>query len=353
MFSQFERYFGLTASAMTIIGFFIALLVLPSDYKLLGYLITGIITGVSLLILAYSFGKRSVKSKIQIDIQHPTEKQFADILIGFFERKKTDNENEEIIRLGLALSTPLWLSQNYKIRRIIGEYLEEAARKTKNIPVKIKTLIDDLGWTNVELGDYLEAEKRINHGIQLSVENSNGYYLAKGYRHLFGLYYRLNKIEKAEEYLNKAITKTNELESHPRKIELIAEIHYAKSTLELAKNNFDESLKEINIAYDKYLNLPNKEWAIKLMARKGEILLGQGKIYDAREIFKEGLSNSKDYHFNKQIVVNLVGLGKCSFEEKDLVKAKRYFDDALTIAEDIGMYYEKSIINSQIEKFKK
>jgi hypothetical protein len=88
MINQFERYFGLAASAMTIMGFFIALLVLPAEYKLLGYIITGIIAGFSFLILAYYLGMRSVKSKIRIDLNHPTEKQFEDILIGFFERKK-------------------------------------------------------------------------------------------------------------------------------------------------------------------------------------------------------------------------------------------------------------------------
>jgi tetratricopeptide (TPR) repeat protein len=310
-----------------------------------GYISTFILIEVGLLTFAFFWGRRSAK---------PQQKHLVtdSLLLEFFEMKKIENENAEIVRLGMALSTPLWLSNSYLTRKTIGEYIEEAASVTENINASIKVLIDDLGWTNVELGLYQEAEAKLKRGLQLAEENSNGYYLAKGYRHMFGLNYRLGNLEVAEQFLSMAIKLTNSLPADKKKDELIAEIHFAKSSLEHKRGNLDNSLKEIEIAYNMYKQLPDKEWIIKIQSRKGEILLSQNNIEEAIEIFRHGLNDSKKYHFNRQIVKNLIGLGKCYYEKKELKKAKKYFDDAFMIADNIGMFYEKTILLAEMEKYK-
>ena len=199
------------------------------------------------------------------------------------------------------------------------------------------------------MGLYEEAETKIKLGIRLARENANGYYLAKGYRHLFGIAYRNGRLEKAEEYLNEAIKFTDMLNQDIRKDELVAEIHFAMSSLEYKKDNLATALVEIEIASKKYGAIPGKEWPIKILARKGDILLRQSNVEEALPVYTHGLHESRQFHLNKQIVANLIGIGKCQCKKGELRKAKQTLEEAFAIANNIGMVYEKQLINIEME----
>ncbi len=278
------------------------------------------------------------------------KQEFTDSLVDFFEDMKLHSNDFEIVKWGVAISHPLWLSQKYEIRKKIGEFVERAAFNIDDRDVRIKTLIDDLGWMNVELKQFKDAEKELNRGIQLAFQESNFHYLVKGYRHLFSLNLRTGRFKEAEEYLNKSIERTNSLTID--KDELIAENHFAKSSLELKKGNYNEALNEINIAIEMYKTLPDKEWSIKILARKGEIVLSLNSIDEARDLFHTGLKEAKKYQFKRQIVKNLIGLGKTYFEERKEIESKKYFNQANSIAKEIGMIHELGIIEDEMRKFK-
>jgi len=337
-----ERFVGLLAALLTIIVSFATFFLVSDQYKTVGYITTFFIIEFGLLYFAFLVGKRSVRPP------KPKEKTSDEILLEFFENKKTGKVNADIVRFGLALSTPVWLSHKYQTRKAIGELVEDAANNPHNIGAIIKVLIDDLGWTNVELGLYSEAEDKIKLGIYLAEKHSNNYYVAKGYRHLFGLNYRQGNIEIAEKHLKDSKEVTEKLPADKKKDELIAELHFATSSLEFKKGNLEKSLQEIEIAHEKYKLLADKEWIIKILARKGEILLSQKKYEEAHIIFKQGLEDSKTYYFNRQIVKNLIGLGLFHLARTQIPKAKHEFENARKIADEIGMYYEKRIIDDHL-----
>ena len=348
MTAQFERYFNIVASCLASLGFVITLWVLPDEYKNVGYYTSGALALITIFAIGFYLGRRTSKYYVS----NYTEKHFIENLLIYFAKKQKENANEEIIRLGVALSTPLWLSQNYETRKMIGGYVYEAAINAENLNAQIKVLIDDLGWTNVELGLYDDAKEKLHLGIKLAAEAKNGYYLSKGYRHLFGINYRNGSIEKAEEYLNLAIEHTEGLPHDKKRDELIAEIHFAKSSLEYKKGNFDISLSEIEIASEEYKKIPDKEWAIKISARKGDILIEKGETEEAIKVFRHGLHDAKKYHFNKQIVTNMIGIGKCQYKSGDYSDSLKTFRDAFKIADNIGMFWEKYLINIELEKLK-
>ena len=346
MSSTFDKYFNVVASSLTILGFFIALSVLPNEYKYIGYYTSAGLGLIAVFALGLYFGKRASKL-------HPadfTEKHFVDNLLIYFAMKKESNANEEIIRLGIALSTPLWLSHHYLTRKQIGTYVYEAAIDTADTNAQIKVLIDDLGWTNVELGLYEEAEAKLRLGIKLAEEAKNEYYLSKGYRHLFGINYRNGDLEKAEQYLKLAVEYADKLPPDKKKDELIAEIHFAKSSLEYKKHNLDISLREIEAATEQYKNIPDREWTIKIAARRGDILLERNEIEEAMTVFRHGLHEAKKYHLNKQMVANMIGVSKCQYIRGDYEDAWKTSQAAYVIADGIGMFWEKHLINIEIEK---
>lgn len=348
MTPQFEKYFNIVASCLAILGFIITLWVLPEEYKFIGYYTSAVLFVIAVFALGFLLGRRTSK----LYVSNYTEQNFIENLLIYFEKKKKENANEEIIRLGIALSTPLWLSQNYETRKIIGGYVYDAAINAENPNAQIKVLIDDLGWTNVELGLYDDAKEKLLLGIKLADEEKNGYYLSKGYRHLFGINYRNGNIEKAEEYLMLAIKHTELLHQDKKKDELIAEIHFAKSSLEYRKGNYEVSLSEIEAAAEEYKKIPDKEWAIKISARRGDILLEKGEAEEAIKVFKHGLHDAMKFHFNKQIVTNMIGIGKCQYKSGDYIDSRETFTNAYAIADKIGMFYEKYLINVEFEKLK-
>lgn len=341
--TNLERYLAIAAAILTIIVAFATFFLVPSQYKTMGYITVIIFIELALIYVAYLFGEKGIKP------EKPKAKNSDEVLLEFFEFKNNGHQNADIVRFGLALSTPVWLSHKYQTRKTIGELVEIAAKDPININATIKVLIDDLGWTNVELGLYKEAEEKIILGIELAEKNANNYYVAKGYRHLFGLNYRQSNFIVCEKHLEKSKELTDLLPSDRKKDELIAELHYATSSLEFKKGDFDKSMKEIEIAHTKYSLLGDREWIIKILARKGEILISQNQLEKAHQIFIQGVKDSETYHFNRQIVKNQMGLGLYHLKRNQILKAKTEYEKAKSIAVNIGMYYEKHIIDDQLE----
>ena len=340
MDKKFDKYFGYIGSFFTIVGFGITYLI-PSPYQI--YAAGGVVV-CTLIWLSYFIGRRSVKKEIAVRI---SQQPFIDALIEFFHKKKTEGKDAEIIRWGLSLSTPLWLSQKYEIRRSIGEFVETSAISLDNHKALIRALIDDIGWTSVELRDYSFAKEKLLQGVELACRHNELVFLAKGYRHLFGLNFRQNQIEEAERYLALSLDVMNNLIEGVSKDEIVAEYHFAKSSLEAKKGNFEEAIKEIDKAKEGYDKLEDKEWVIKILARKGEILVALNKIEEAKSLFVKGLSESKKSQFNRQQVKNLIGLGMCCSKTGYNKQANENFTEAELLAESIGMYYELEIIHAE------
>lgn len=336
----FEKYFGHIGTLFTIFGFIISYF-LPSKYHIYA---GSTIIFLTLIWLSYFWGRKSVKREIkEATIKQP----FTDALIEFFEIKKQENKDSEIIKWGLALSHPLWLSQKYEIRRIIGEFVEEASIKRNNYNALIKVLVDDIGWTNVELLQYEEADKQLNRAIRLAKDHNNLEYLAKAYRHLFGLNIRQNRKEEASTYLNLSFEITRTIDNIEIKNEMMAEYYFAKSTYEHKNNNFEIALENIETSEKMYDKINDEEWLIKIQARKGEILLSLNRLDEARSIFIKGIEDSRSFQLNRQIVRNLIGLGLCNSQNGNNKTSYNYFTEAELLANSIGMYYELEIIKQE------
>jgi tetratricopeptide (TPR) repeat protein len=335
-----EKYFGHIGTLFTIIGFVISYF-LPEKYH---FYAGSIVIFLVLIWVSYFLGRKSVKKEFNDSI---IKQPFTDALIEFFENKKQESKDSEIIKWGLALSHPLWLSQKYEIRRKIGEFVEEASIKRGNYRALIKVLVDDIGWTNVELLQYDEAEVQLNKAIKLATEHKEIELLAKAYRHLFGLNIRQYKIDAAEKFLNLSLKITQDIKEEIIKNEMLAEYYFAKSTLEHKKGNFNDALKDIDLSKEMYEKLRDKEWTIKILARKGEILISLNRIDEARSIFIKGIEDSRVLQFNRQIVKNLIGLGICNSMNGNNKTSLDYFIEAELLAESIGMYYELELIRKE------
>ena len=334
-----DKYYGHVGTTVTILAFIVTLLV-PEQYRSLSYYIAATI---AIAWLAFYLGRKTAAPS----------RSFDDSLIEFFRRLEKQQQYQEILRLGDCLSTPVWLSLKYRTRIAVGQCIDNAAIIMKNNEARIRVLIDDIGWTSVELGLYEDGENCITRGIEVAAERMpNHAFVSKGYRHLCGLYARQGRTDDAQCYLKKAFDAIATVPDGPEKNLLLSEIHFSRSSLALIKKDYDTALNEIRAELASYERADNKVWTLKALARKGEILLHQGNRPAAKECFIEGLAQAESYHYNKQIVKNLIGLANC-FMDHNVAEARTLLSRAATIAEEVGMYHEKKTIQTAFERLQK
>jgi len=353
--------FAIAALVVTLVITFI----IPKEYKKLAAIITILIIALGTLVYFFDFCVLSIISIISIilNLVFYRKSNFIEQLECFFKEKYKRKEYAEIIRWNKALSRPLWLSYNLSTRIRIGEYVARAAPLLDNKEALARALINEIGWTKVELLDYQDAENKIKEGIEVVKNEKNDYMVymkAVGYRHLFGLYIRKgNNLEKAENYLNESFRVISTLSSNYHgKVELMAEHYFAKALLEYHRGQHSEALEDIEKAEQGYKNLPDKEWQIKIMARKGDIILASQRnnnIDNAITIFEEGLNKSQEYQYLQQKVQNLKGLGACYVAKgKECYnEAKKNLTEAKKIAEKLSLNYELGNIEKLLSDLNK
>jgi tetratricopeptide (TPR) repeat protein len=345
MDNKFERYFAIVGTIVTLISG----IVTPQLTEKGQLILWGSLGLVFLLWLSNNLGRRYIKNKLKQTI---LKQPFNEVLLDYFRNLKNEGKDAEIIRWGLAISKPLWLSQNFELRKEIGEYVETSAIKRDNKSALLKVLVDEIGWTNIEMLDYANGEAKLKQAIKLALEINDLPLLAKAYRHLNASCIRQNQIPQAEAYLKNSLDATNQIPNSKIKEELVAEYFFAKATIELKKGNLDIAYNDIEESKNLYKNLKDKEWPLKIWAREGEILLAQGNTEEAKNIFIKGTHKAKEQHYLRQQVKNEIGLALCYSKDGHNKNAIEHLTEAKLIAESLGMFYELDIINKESIKIR-
>lgn len=340
MVNKFDKRFGVISGIVTLISGVITPQLTPKNQIYLWVCLSVVF----LLWLSNYWGRRSAIKNIKDNL---TKQPFNISLLDFFKKLKDEGKDAEIIRWGLSLSKPLWLSQNFELRKEIGEFVETASIKRDNYKALLRVLVDEIGWTSVEMLDYDQGEKKLKQAITLAEKINELPLLAKAYRHLNALWIRQNQIPEAEKYLQLSFETTNKIQEINIKTELIAEYYFAKATIELKKGNLEVALNNIEESRILYEKLKDIEWPLKIWARKGEILLAKNEIEEAKQLFIKGIQIANDQHFLRQRVKNEIGLGLCYSKQGHNKSALEHITEAELIAESMGMYYELDIINKE------
>jgi tetratricopeptide (TPR) repeat protein len=259
------------------------------------------------------------------------------LFLGFRERLSLEsclrNEVESLVKNKLyhvairwaeCSSRSLWLDGSYRARVEIGQLAVAAATAIgpEAIRHKIRALVDDCGWTSVEMGDLKPAEDLLREGIDLADKNGWPHMKAKGLRHLAGKYLRAREFTAAAATLVDAFNATTATPAGTDRDELLAEWHYAQGVLQLERANLvaaDESITQAEVAYR---NLPGKEWRAKIQVRRGEIEFKRGETAKALGIFSEAKEVAGEYRYKRVLVKAQLGLAMTYLKLNRLSDAK-------------------------------
>lgn len=241
-----------------------------------------------------------------------------------------------VIRLGSALSRPLWITGRYPLRIEIGKLVEEAASFSKKPEIQAAALIDDLGWTSVALGKYQEAIAHIEHGLKIAREAGLHVFVCKGYRHLSGIALKQSKTADAEKHAqmveDRLATITGDIEHKA----MAAGLNYLRGRIAQTKGDYPKALQLIASAKALYVQLDDKDRSLKLMGAIGEIQLASDDLKTAKDTFREGVAAAYDASRGDCLLTNLIGLAKIAQREEQYSNARDLLVQASKTALELG-----------------
>lgn len=257
-------------------------------------------------------------------------------LLAELERGSRQKQWDEVIKLGTSVSRVLWVTARLSTRIKLGRLVEAAAVYTHNFPVQASVLIDDLGWTRVAVGDVVEGEESIKHGISIAERTSQLRLVCRGYRHLAGVAMRRNDFVGAEAHLVDAEEREGALTTPTERAESQAAIHYLRSNIRLHQRQWDDGLREIDIAQAKYGQLGNRERELKCHSTRAEIYLGMGKTSAAKDAFREGLVAAREVSQRDAIIRNLIGCAEVALIDGEGAIAAEHYSEAAEVAKTVA-----------------
>ena len=156
--------------------------------------------------------------------------------------------DREVIRVGEALSRPLFESGAFSVRLDIGRMVEEAAARSERRRVQYVALIDEIGWSLVELGRYGEATRQIQHGMRILESSPDVFYEATAHRHLGVIARRERRYDAAREHNAHAEELASGLEASHDRLAMVAGLQYAQASLSYYQADFPRAAAEIDDA---------------------------------------------------------------------------------------------------------
>lgn len=275
-------------------------------------------------------------SQDQLEFQQE-DKPLTNTLVSDLESAYDDENWEEVLKIGSVLSRPLWTTGKYKLRVKLGKLVEAAAAYREYPKEQASALIDDLGWTNVALGNINEAKTNILHGIDIAEANKEYYLAHKGYRHLSGISMNVDNLTDAETYLLKAKELSEKIEDQEIKDEVIAGLSVNKGILYMKRLSWEEALQWFETAQKMYRRIRDRDREVKLYHFKGDVLFGMNRFELAKDMYRRGLSASKKESRKDGILNNNLGIAKIALMEDDDQEAKKAYSEAAKVALELGL----------------
>ena len=257
-------------------------------------------------------------------------------LVSEMQQAFNNKRWKEVIRIGSALSRPLWITGRYSLRIQLGKLVESAAAYDRNRTAQAAALIDDLGWTKVALGRFDEAKASIDHGLRLAREAGQHYLISKGNRHLAGIATKLSRLEEATTYLAEARAAAVDVDDPRLKSELEASFFYSEAVQQRKRSQYPEALKNFEEAQRLFSELGDQDRLVKCFGSMGDIYLLAKNIPAAKDSYRTGLSLARQASRKDAELRCLRGLAETATAEGLGIEALPFLAEAAQIAAQIG-----------------
>jgi tetratricopeptide (TPR) repeat protein len=256
-------------------------------------------------------------------------------LIGSLKTALAAKHYVEVLRIGFALIRPLFESGSFQARLEIGILVEEAAAAIPDPQAQMVALIDSIGWSCVELGEYERAQGAIMHGYDIAKNLEDHFYISKAKRHLGVICRRQKDYNTAEVRYREALEEVNKIPDSKKKTEAIAGLDYALATLYAHTEKYSEASTAIDSAIKGFEKLGDNYRVPMAQTEKGRICFKAGKINEAKDFFRKALHIAEANGQRLYAVRSHIGLTRIYLSSKDWLRAKESLDAAQELTNDI------------------
>lgn len=241
----------------------------------------------------------------------------------------------EVMRIGAALSRPLFEGGNFQARLDIGTLVEEAAAAVGDERTQMMSLIDAIGWSSVELGEISRAQGKIRHGLEVARSLKDWFYISKANRHLGVICRRQNKYEAAAKYYEEAEEAANRIDNSEKRRDATAGLAYARATLYMHLKKYSEALQAVDLAIRDSADSNDAYRLTMALTLKGNIFFEAGKIPEAKDTFRKALRSADDNSQRLLSVRSYIGLTRVYRAEANWSKAAEMLEQAAKLADEI------------------
>ena len=241
------------------------------------------------------------------------------ILKDAFER----GDYREVIRFGEALSRPLFESGEFDVRLRIGTITEEAAAHLGAVDVQYRTLIDSIGWSLIELGDFRAATSRITHGKELAIVSGDAFYEAKASRHLGAIERRKGNNGQALDFYKEATEAAGRIFDLHEKAAMAAGITYATAHLEYSRQRYDDALDAVELAIQQFRDIEDIYRVDMALVLKADIQTALKQRDRAKDTYRSVIQSSKMNRESVHYARAVLGLSELYTEDGKVADAAR------------------------------
>lgn len=243
------------------------------------------------------------------------------------------NNYSDVIRIGEALSRPFFEAGSFSVRLDIGRMVEEAAARSARKREQYVALIDSIGWSLVELGEYGPAAREIKHGLKLLKNVSDPFYEAKAHRHLGVIARRERRYGDARSEYEKARERAQEITDERDSLAMTAGLEYALGSLALHEDDLETAATRISSAIEGFSSLGDEYRLNMALIMRGDIEFRRDDPDDARDTYRLVLQNADRNKETLQYVRACLGLADVRVADKRWDEV----DDALALLNDLDL----------------
>lgn len=251
------------------------------------------------------------------------DRELYQALLALMRAATKAADYREVVRLGDALGRPLFESGEFAIRLELGRLTEEAAAHIGAREVQYRTLIDTIGWSLIELGDFPGARKAIKHGLTLAEETGDPFYRAKAYRHLGAIERRKGQNDAALKYYEDAKSVAAEIPDRRDSDAMMAGITYAIAHLEFSRRNFKESFATVSTAVKQFSALGDIYRLDMALVLKADIQVALEEPDLAKDTYRKVIQSSRLNRESVHYARAVLGLVELYIDDGKSVEAKR------------------------------
>lgn len=258
----------------------------------------------------------------------------------------------------IGISLQIELGTTYRhfgdLKQSEVELLKAIEQAKGNNEVQYLTAIDRLSSLKIEQGEYSDSENFLLYNLEQKREKygTDPLLILETLNGLSVLYYKLNDLNSANEYMNQALESTGSIRNiRPYMVNNLGTIYMKQGDIEKAQECFEESSK----GFKELFGSMNPDYASSLNNLAG-IYKSQGKLGEALNLYMKVLDMDKviygDQHQRYATSLNNVALlylqlGHYSLAGKLLVDAKKIRKEALgdyhplyiKTVNDLGVYF--------------